>query len=212
MWTSYVDGISALLAQLAQWLDGSYGLAIVALAMVVRLLLLPMTLRAAEQGWQRQQAMAALKPELDRLRERHGKDAVAHARATQALYRERGISTGLGSGLLGMLVQIPLGTGAYAAVRAGAAGAGSFLWIPKLARPDLWLALIVALLSYAAILLNPAMSAQTKTVLQLLPVLISFVMVWHLAAALGLYWAGSGSVNVLQAALLRQRVRRRAMP
>ena len=209
MWASYVDGISAVLTQLAHRLDGSYGLAIVVLAIAVRLLLLPMTLRASEQAWQRQQAMAALKPELERLRERHGQDPIAHAQATQALYREHGISSGLGSSLLAMLVQIPLGTGAYAAVRAGAAGAGSFLWITKLARPDLWLALIVALLSYAAILLNPAMSAQAKTALQLLPVLISFVMVWHLAAALGLYWAGSGSVNVLQAAMLRQRVRRR---
>lgn len=46
-----------------------------------------------------------------------------------------------------------------------------------------------------------------KTALQLLPVLVSFVVVWHLAAGLGLYWAGSSSVNVLQMAILRRRVR-----
>ena len=40
-------------------------------------------------------------------------------------------------------------------------------------------------------------------------VLVSFLMVWHLAAGLGLYWAGSSGVNVLQAALLRRRVARR---
>ena len=39
---------------------------------------------------------------------------------------------------------------------------------------------------------------------------VSFVMVWHLAAGLGLYWAGSSSVNVLQMAILRRRVRRHA--
>jgi YidC/Oxa1 family membrane protein insertase len=47
-----------------------------------------------------------------------------------------------------------------------------------------------------------------KTLLHMLPVLFSFLMVWHLAAGLGLYWAGSSSVNVLQAALLRRRVTR----
>ncbi|WP_266157167.1 hypothetical protein [Dyella silvatica] len=77
----------------------------------------------------------------------------------------------------------------------------------QLARPDLWLALAVAVLSYAAIWLNPAMSAQAKSLLQVLPVLISFFVVWHLAAALGLYWAGSSSVNLLQSALLRRRLR-----
>lgn len=67
----------------------------------------------------------------------------------------------------------------------------------------------MAALTYAAITLNPAMPAQVKTALQMLPVLVSFLMVWHLAAGRGLYWAGSGSVNVLQAALLRRRIARR---
>ncbi|WP_049622601.1 YidC/Oxa1 family membrane protein insertase [Frateuria defendens] len=204
-WTSFVDGIAALLGQLAQWLDGSYGLAVIALAILVRLALLPVTLKAAEQGWHRQRAMQALQPELERLRERHAKDPAAYLAATQALYRRHGITTGLGGGLLAALVQAPLGAGVYAAIRQGLGGAGSFLWM-KLARPDLWLALAVALLGYAAIALNPAMSAQAKTLLQWLPVLVSFFMVWHLAAGLGLYWAGSGSVSVLQAALLRRRL------
>jgi YidC/Oxa1 family membrane protein insertase len=52
------------------------------------------------------------------------------------------------------------------------------------------------------------MPEQTRTLLQLLPVVISFVVVWHLAAGLGLYWAGSTSVNLLQVLLLRRRIRR----
>jgi YidC/Oxa1 family membrane protein insertase len=194
---------------MAHGLGGSYGLAVIALAMIVRLALLPWTLRLAERGWHRQQAMLALKPQLDALRERHGKDALAYARAAQALQKEHGLTGGLGSGLLVSAVQAPLGAGIYAAIRHSLAGAGSFLWIPRLARPDFLLALAVAALSYAALTLNPAMPAQMKTVLQMLPVLVSFLMVWHLAAGLGLYWAGSSSVNVLQAALLRRRVARR---
>jgi YidC/Oxa1 family membrane protein insertase len=208
IWSMFVEGISALLAQLAQMLDGSFGLAIIALAMFVRLMLLPMTLKVAEQGWHRQRQMAALKPKLERLRERHAKDPAAYASATQALYREHGVTAGLGSSLRVAVVQAPIGAGIYAAIRQGVAGAGAFLWIPKLARPDLWLAVIVAALSFAAMLLNPAMPEQTRTLLQLLPVVISFVLVWHLAAGLGLYWAGSTSVNLLQILLLRRRIRR----
>jgi YidC/Oxa1 family membrane protein insertase len=210
MWSMFVDGLSSLLAQLATWLDGSYGLAVIVLALLVRLALLPMTLKTAEQGWWRQQQLLALKPKLARLNERHAGDPAAKAKAMQALYREHGVSGGLGSSLLVALVQAPLGAGIYAAIRQGVAGAGSFLWIPKLARPDVMLALVVGLLSFAALLLNPAMSEQARTLLHWLPVVVSFLVVWHLAAGLGLYWAGSSGVNLLQMALLRRRVRHRA--
>ena len=208
MWSTFVEALSHTLSWMAHGLGGSYGLAVIALAMIVRLALLPWTLQLAERGWQRQQTMLALKPRLDALRERHGKDALAYARAAQALQKEHGLTGGPGSGLLVSAVQAPLGAGIYAAIRHSLAGAGSFLWIPRLARPDFLLALAVAALSYAALTLNPAMPAQMKTALQLLPVLVSFLMVWHLAAGFGLYWAGSSSVNVLQAALLRRRVAR----
>jgi YidC/Oxa1 family membrane protein insertase len=207
MWSMFVDGLSSLLAQLATWLDGSYGLAVIVLALLVRLALLPMTLKTAEQNWWRQQQLLALKPKLARLNERHAGDPAAKAKAMQALYREHGVSGGLGSSLLVALVQAPLGAGIYAAIRQGVAGAGSFLWIPKLARPDVMLALVVGLLSFAALLLNPAMSEQARTLLHWLPVVVSFLVVWHLAAGLGLYWAGSSGVNLLQMALLRRRVR-----
>ena len=208
VWPMFVRGISELLTHLAQLLDGSFGLSVIALAVFVRLMLLPMTLQVAEQGWHRQRRLAALKPKLENLRERHAGDPAAYASATQALYREHGVTAGLGSSLRVAAIQAPIGAGIYAAIKQGVAGAGAFLWIPKLARPDLWLALIVAVLSFATVVLNPAMPEQAKMMLQLLPVLISFFLVWHLAAGLGLYWAGSTSVNLVQTLLLRRRIRR----
>src|SRR6185312_2829654 len=198
MWTMFVDGIAALLNQLATWMDGSYGLAVIALALAVRLAMLPMTLHAAEQGWLRQRKLAALKPQLERLRERHAKDPAAHAAAMQSLYREHGIASGLGSGMLTALVQAPMSAGIYAAIRQGVASMGSFLW----------LALLVAVLGMVAMLFNPMLPEQARTLLHWLPVAISFLMVWHVAAGLGLYWLGSGSVTVLQNLMLRRRVRR----
>ena len=208
MESSFVHPFAEGLARLAQLLGGSYGLAVIAVAVVVRLALLPLSLRLAEQGWHRQRRMQALKPALDALRERHARDPLAYAQAAQALQKQHGITSGLGGGLLVSAVQAPLAIGIYAAIRQSIAAAGSFLWIPRLARPDLLLALAVAALTWAAIALNPALPAQVKTALQMLPVLVSFLMVWHLAAGFGLYWAGSSSVNVLQAVLLRRRVHR----
>lgn len=207
MWSLFVDGLSTLLTHMASWLDGSYGLAVITLALLVRFALLPMTLKTAEQGWLRQQKMAVLKPQLEQLRQRHAKDPAARLHATQVLYQEHGVSTGLGTGLLTALVQAPLGMGVYAAIRKGVAGAGSFLWIPKLARPDLWLALLVTALTLAATMLNPMLPEQAHTLLQWLPVVISFLMVWHLAAGLGLYWIGSSSATLVQTMLLRRRIR-----
>ena len=207
LWHGFVALIAQMLGGLAHGLGDSYGLAIVIMAMLVRLSLLPWTLRAAEQGWHQRRKMESIKPQLEQLAERHANDPTAHAAAMRTLYREHGIGAGMGGGLLTALVQAPIGLGVYNAIRQGLAGAGSFLWIPRLARPDVILALLVALLSYAAMALNPAMSAQMKTVLQWLPVLVSFVVVWHAAAGLGLYWAASSAVNVLQSALLRRRLR-----
>ncbi|MBE1161203.1 membrane protein insertase YidC [Dyella acidiphila] len=208
MWSMFVNGLSGLLTQLAQWLDGSYGLAILIMAMVVRLLLLPITLHAAEQAWHRQNALQKLKPELERLRERHAKDPAAYASALQGVYKQHGIGGGLGSGMLAAIVQAPLGAGIYAAVRQGVSGAGSFLWIGKLARPDLWLALLATLLTCVAMWLQPSMSEQARTLLHWLPVALVFLVTWHLSAGLGLYWAGAGTVGVLQSALLRRRIAR----
>lgn len=207
MWSAYVHEFSLLLDHLAGWLGGSHGLAIVLLAVAVRVMLLPMTLHAAEQGWLRQVKLKALQPKLERLRQRHAGDAMAYAQAVRKLHAEHGISTGLKAGFLAALVQLPLGLGVYSAVRHGAARAGSFLWIPKLARPDLVLALIVAALSIATLLLNPMLPEQARTLLHWLPVLVTFFVVWHLSAALVLYYAGSSSVGLLQALLLRRRLR-----
>jgi YidC/Oxa1 family membrane protein insertase len=208
MWSTFVDELSSLLAHGATWLDGSYGLAVLAMALFVRLPLLPMTLRVAEQAWHRQQKLGLLKPELERLRERHAKDPAVYAGAMQDLYRKHGVTGGLGAGMLTALVQAPLGAGIYAAIRQNVAGAGSFLWIPKLARPDIGLAFLVALLSLAATLINPAMPEQARTLLHWLPVVVTLLVTMHLSAGLCLYWAGAGSVGVLQSVLLRRRIAR----
>jgi YidC/Oxa1 family membrane protein insertase len=208
VWSAFVDGLGQLLAHMSQYLEGSYGMAVLTLALAVRLLLLPLTLDSAEKAWRHQRQLKALQPQIEALRKRHAGHPLHQQQALADLYARHKIKPVPVSMLLTGAVQLPLGAGLFAAIRHGLAGAGPFLWIRSLARPDLGLALAVALLGYAAMLINPAMSQQAKTLLGLLPLLVSFLMVWHLAAGIGLYWAGASSVNVLQSALLRRRLRR----
>jgi YidC/Oxa1 family membrane protein insertase len=115
---------------------GSYGLAVILLAIGVRLLLRPLS-RVA-QRWQRE--VNTTRSELE--------PAVRHIRATArgpersarllALYRERGVSPFYGlKSLLGPCVQIPVLLAACSLLVGHPAFSGAgFLWIEDLAAPD----------------------------------------------------------------------------
>lgn len=92
-----VTQLSTVLAPL-----GGAAAAVVAVTLLVRLLLHPLT-RAAVRG---ERARAALAPQLAVLRKRHGKDAAALAQAFTELHREAGVSPL--AGLLPMLLQLPV--------------------------------------------------------------------------------------------------------
>lgn len=201
---SLTNALPKLLEHLAQLLDGSTGLALIVVSLTARLALLPLTYRSARRSWRQQRQLAAIKPQIEALRERHHDDPRALVQATQALHRRHGIPMMSVRNLMTGLIQMPVVLTLYAAIRRGAAHAGRFLWIGNLGRPDMLLALIVAALAGFAALLNPALPEQAHTLLQLLPVLITFFVVWHLSAGLGLYWAASNSVNIAQMLLLRR--------
>ncbi|GAA1633017.1 YidC/Oxa1 family membrane protein insertase [Catellatospora bangladeshensis] len=92
-----VTQLSTLLAPL-----GGAAAAVVAVTMLVRLLVHPLT-RAAVRG---ERARAALAPRLVALRKEHGDDRVALAQAYTELHREAGVSPL--AGLLPMLLQAPV--------------------------------------------------------------------------------------------------------
>ena len=80
---------------------GSFGLAIITLTIIVRLLLYPLTTPQLKTA----QKMAELKPHLDALKEKHGHDKQKFAQAQMDLYREHGINPA--AGCLPLLVSLP---------------------------------------------------------------------------------------------------------
>lgn len=115
---------------------GDYGLAILALALVVKLLMLPLTLLAAR--WQRQvnEVQAAMRPALQRIKaDSRGEQ---QANRVLALHREHGVTLWYPlKSLFGVLIQLPVFVGVFDMLlyHPGLVAA-SFLWIEDLARPD----------------------------------------------------------------------------
>ncbi|MBO0779563.1 MAG: YidC/Oxa1 family membrane protein insertase, partial [Ktedonobacteraceae bacterium] len=91
-------------------LFGDFGLAIIVLTLVIKLILFPLTLQQLKS----MKANQALQPHMAEVRKKHANDKQAQALAMQALYKEYGINP-LG-GCLPMLVQLPVLYGLFYAL------------------------------------------------------------------------------------------------
>lgn len=92
---------------------GDVGLSIVAITLVVKFILLPLSLKASRM----QKIVKELEPKMAEIKERHKDDREALARATMAVYKEAGINPF--SGIFLMLLQIPIVIALYFSVYSG---------------------------------------------------------------------------------------------
>ena len=102
---SWITPFSKLLLQLMVWLYGlirNYGVAIILLATLVRVLLHPLSMISVKS----MREMQKVQPEIERLRAKYKNDAQAMNTAMMALYKEHKINPA--GGCLPMLVQMPI--------------------------------------------------------------------------------------------------------
>ncbi|OGG41461.1 hypothetical protein A2837_03045 [Candidatus Kaiserbacteria bacterium RIFCSPHIGHO2_01_FULL_46_22] len=92
---------------------GDVGLSIIAITVLVKFVLLPLSIKAAKM----QKTMRELEPGLKDLKEKYKDDREALARETMALYREAGLNPF--SGILLVLLQIPIIFALYFSVYSG---------------------------------------------------------------------------------------------
>ena len=123
-----------------------WGLAIVALTLLVRVSTLPLVLRQVRA----QRELRAHMPELKRLRERHKQDPQRLQRETAAYYREHQIKPL--AAFAPLLIQIPVFISLYylmrTDVKSGLFGEDGFLFIPHLVSKPHGAVLMALLLSY----------------------------------------------------------------
>lgn len=212
MWTSFIELIRATIFAAAHVCGGSLGGGVVAVSTLVRLALLPLTLRMAREALARQRATLALRPELERLQKRFAKDPSRLLTETKALHGRHGIQLLDPRPLLGGLVQMPLLIGLYSAVRSGLGAGVRYLWIADLARPDRLLVVAVAGLSVVAMTAapQPTPTQSVPTAALVLAGAFTFVALWTASSTIALSWGAGSLVSTLQGWLLRRELAHQA--
>jgi len=107
--------------------------------------------------------------------------------------------------LVGTFVQLPIFGILYGGIRSSLGSSSTFLWIKSLAAPDFLLTLVILTFTAVSTHLMPSASEPMKSTLIAIQVVVTFIIVWKLAAGLGLYWASSGLVGLFQTLWIRFR-------
>ena len=206
MWEGFVDLIRATIFAGSHLFNGSLGASIFFVSAVVRLALLPLTLRAARLAQEQQRRLARLKPELDRLRARHESDPVRFMKESQDLQRANGIRMLPRESLISGLIQFPLLAGLFAAVKNGLGTKVRFLWIADLTRGNILLMSIVVGLTGVAnaiVPTTPASSTPSRTMI-FIAMSLTLMFLWSASSAVAISFGAGSAVSALQNWILRR--------
>jgi YidC/Oxa1 family membrane protein insertase len=118
---------------------GSWGAAIIGVTICVRLCLFYPSRRQQTINAHMSAKIAALKPQIDKLNEKHKDDFLAQTKARSELFKQAGIrQTAQLGGCLLLLMQMPFLMGLYFCLQESTFfRLESFLWFPSLAAPDM---------------------------------------------------------------------------
>lgn len=200
MWTHLLlDSLNFL----SLHLGFSEAVSIITLTVAARLAMMPISLTAAYRAQQNKEALERIKPQLDELREKFKDNPSALAAHTMALHREHGIKFFDKVSALNMGSQGVFGVGIFQALKQAMFNS-KFLWVSTLSKPDLVMTMLVAALMLLGSALMPGATGNISMVVMLVAsVLVSVFFIATLPSAIGLYWATSNSVTVIQALVLR---------
>jgi len=197
----------------------NYGIAILILTVLVRVVLHPLT-RKSQLSLMK---MQKLQPQMQELQQKYADDRQKLAQEQMELYRRYGAHplSGCGPMMLQMPVFIALFSALRAAIELRHAG---FLWVDDLSRPDTLFHLpfylpllgnevnLLPMLMAAAMMVNQKFTAQPATeqarqqqkMMKWFP-LIFVVMLYHMPSGLCLYWTTSTCIGLLERWLIEKR-------
>jgi len=173
---------------------GSLALAILMLVVLVRLVILPLTVRAERD----RRAEVALSPEIEALKARFAKDPASRSSATMSLLAKHGVKPIWN--LSSAVVQLVLFTAFFSVVGTASRGTTEpFVWIPELGKPDpAWVLPIASAILMGFLVWLPATKKTWKRALgSIAAAAVILLLVVPLAASLQLYLVlNLGSVHV----------------
>ncbi len=114
-----LNPILNLLVVVSSVLFNSFGLAIIALTIVVRLIMMPLTVKQLQTSKKMTESMATIKPKLEQLKKKYAKNPQKLQQETMKLYKEAGVSPlGCLSSpmILSLIIQMPIFIALYRAI------------------------------------------------------------------------------------------------
>jgi YidC/Oxa1 family membrane protein insertase len=208
LWTYWLSAIQELLTFLASQVGLGMGLGIVALTLLLRTAMLPISWRVAYRASLRRKKMLRLQPELARLKQECADESKIYAERLMQLYQRHGMTVLDWRGILGSLVQMPLFLGMYQTLRAGAGGA-RFLWVQTLSRPDPWFAVLAGLTTMLLMAANPDLPMQMRLILILVPSILAAIAALKFCSALAVYFTVSNCYSAVQTGVMHHVISRR---
>lgn len=192
----FVGPLSDFLNYIAHLTGGAYGISILIITIIVRLVVLPLTLKQYKSS----KAMQALQPELAKIKEKYKDEPQKQQEETMKLFSQNNVNPM--AGCFPIFVQMPVLIALYHAIfRNPAIREHTFLWL-QLGTPDPWvLPIIAALTTFLQQKLMPKQQMQQmgamQTIMLIFPVMI-FFMSRSFPAALPLYWIYSNIFTIVQ--------------
>lgn len=179
---------------------GNYGLAIIIITVLIKLVLLPFSF----QQFHSIKKMQELAPEQKRLQEKYKNDKEKLNKELMKLYQENKVNP-LG-GCLPLLIQFPFIIALFRSLQTYDFEQASFLWIKDLGAPDSLyiLPVLAAITTYlSSKIATPAASpeASNNTMNIVMACLIGWMAI-KFPSGLALYWVVSNIVQILQQLLI----------
>jgi len=200
----FFEAIHGLVQSIISNPDFSFGITIIIFTLVMRVLLLPLSLKQTKSTVK----MSAIQPEVKKIQEKYKKDPQKAQQEVMKIYKEYGVSP-MG-GCLPMIVQFPILIAMfYVFQKIDYSGAG-FLWLTDLTKPDPFyiLPIISGITTYFSTKSmqgssDPQAAKQASTMNIGMSIFFTFMSL-KFAGALVLYWVINNVLQLLQNLLFKK--------
>lgn len=182
-------------------LTGNFGLAIIGVTILMKIILLPLTLKQDKS----MKSMKKLQPELDKIKEQYKGDSKMLNQKTMELYQKHKVNPA--GGCLPLLVQLPILWALFGVLRGGIVPQDStFLWM-QLVQPDPYYILPVlnGVVSFVQQkVMGSSDNPQMKNMMYMFHIMMVFIS-YKMPAGLQIYWLTSSLAGVIQQYLIMKK-------
>lgn len=208
---TFVAPMDKLIHWLGHAFNDNYGLAIIVLVLVIRLVLMPFMLSNYKNSHMIREKMKVAKPDIDAIQEkvkraRTQEEKIAANQEMMEVYKKYDMNPMKNMlGCLPIIIQMPIIMGLFFVLKYPSSGGftehPNFLWF-DLSKPDIWITIIAGVLYFLQAYVSSMSMPQEQRQMGYIMMIISPIMIVWLslssASALGLYWSVSAAFLVVQ--------------